>query len=365
MADHPFSNFEKYIGTPFAKYLLPIIPVTATMSSASKISTDQLGKIPGRMNADRTWIGFRDWPNFYWYSKPTFLEHWQQWQTEGGLVIPVGLNTIEYPAIDIDTDDERIANWFRSVTQRVMGVTPVVRRRNGAVRMVLIFKHKDRTASIMKLRYASQDHAGATHLLEVLGRGQQVLIEGPHAKGAMHYWENGGLVEHVGDIPEITTDQTFELIKILREEGDSQGLTMIKAALPSRNLAAAVKIADCDSPHRARDLKLLARAIAAIDINDPRLVDYDTWCSLFRAMWAACGADQTFYAEHILPWLSGNPENLEDDIEAKLASFHDSQLGAEFLYQWASQHDRRQQRRPSPSTLRRTCPDSERSARRR
>jgi hypothetical protein len=32
-----------------------------------------------------------------------------------------------------------------------------------------------------------------------------------------------------------------------------------------------------------------------------------------------------------LPWLEGNPQNLEDDMEAKLASFHDSQVG----YEWA------------------------------
>ena len=32
--------------------------------------------------------------------------------------------------------------------------------------------------------------------IEVLGQGQQVVAEGPHAKGAMHYWQDGiGLIE--------------------------------------------------------------------------------------------------------------------------------------------------------------------------
>jgi hypothetical protein len=38
-------------------------------------------------------------------------------------------------------------------------------------------------------------------------------------------------------------------------------------------------------------------------------------------MWAACGGDQAFYTVHILPGLLTNPENKEEDMEAKLASF--------------------------------------------
>ena len=75
------------------------------------------------------------------------------------------------------------------------------------------------------------------------------------------------------------------------------------------------------SPHLASDKALLARAIEAIDINDPRLADYETWCALFRAMWAACGGDRDFYEEHIWPWLAGYPENIPEEMDLKLATF--------------------------------------------
>src|SRR5262249_32390109 len=124
-----------------------------------------------------------------------------------------------------------------------------------------------------------------------------------------------------------TLDETCGILGLERQS--------MLSVLTSSDRAPAVRIEDPKSPLLAKDLGLLARAIAAIDIDDPKLGDYDTWCTLFRAMWAACGGDRAFYADHILPWLDGNPQNLEDDMEAKLASFRDSQLGAEFVYQWA------------------------------
>jgi hypothetical protein len=38
--------------------------------------------------------------------------------------------------------------------------------------------------------------------------GQQVVIEGPHAKGSMHYWRNEvSLVDHVSELPEVDVKQ--------------------------------------------------------------------------------------------------------------------------------------------------------------
>jgi len=80
------SKFVKYAGTPFQQYILPIIPVGATLSPQSKISPDQLGKIPGRYNCDQgNWVGFKDWSTFSSTHNPRMLQHFQEWQEKCGL----------------------------------------------------------------------------------------------------------------------------------------------------------------------------------------------------------------------------------------------------------------------------------------
>jgi hypothetical protein len=120
------------------------------------------------------------------------------------------------------------------------------------------------------------------------------------------------------------------------------GLEKIKLALPTgSDRAAAVSITNLMSPHRATDLDVLERCVKAIDLNDERLADYDTWCALLRAICAACGGDMPFFAETVLPWLQTNTSNLDNDgasrMEDKWKSFTDSQLGAQYLYQWTAQ----------------------------
>jgi len=154
----------------------------------------------------------------------------------------------------------------------------------------------------------------------------------------MHYWLHGiGLVEGYDQLPEVTLEMVVAAFSALGRWIEEKGFTLDKMCLPTRSdSAAAVSITNLMSPHRARDMDMLAKAISKIDVNDPRLADYDTWCAVFRAMWAACGGDRQFYSDHILPWLEKNPANAKEDMEVKLASFTDSQLGAEYVYRWAA-----------------------------
>jgi hypothetical protein len=80
--------------------------------------------------------------------------------------------------------------------------------------------------------------------------------------------------------------------------------------------------------------------VRAIDLNHESLADYGVWCALLRAICAACGGDMDFYSDVVWPWLQTNPANVvssgEARMEAKWKSFCDSQLGADFAYQWAA-----------------------------
>ena len=342
MADHPIkpTNFLKYAKSPLLRYMLRIIPAGAKLSAASKIKPELLGKIPGTMTAAGEWTGF-DWPS----NATTQLQlmGWQQQQANSGVVVPLAARTGDMiVALDFDVENETYLNAARDVAERHLGVTPVVRRRDGSIRCVLIYRRKAGTQPITKFAGAYIDEQGQKQLIETLGTGQQVVAEGPHAKGAMHYWEGDReLVDHLDEIPEITS----EMVSAFYMELDgiatvAFGYVKHKLSLPSGggNRGPAISITNLMSPHLASDKALLARAIEAIDINDPRLADYETWCALFRAMWAACGGDRDFYEEHIWPWLAGYPENIPEEMDLKLASFKDSQLGAEYVYRIAADH---------------------------
>src|SRR6266446_3411779 len=150
----------------------------------------------------------------------------------------------------------------------------------------------------------------------------------------MYQWRNGGLIEHREALRAnlITADMVDRFFRGLGQWVDvTEGLERIRLSLPGGgNRGVAIKI-ESTSTLVASDREMLANAIKAIDINHRSLDDYDTWCLLFRAMWAACGGDRVFYAERILPWLLENPENQEEEMEAKLASFHGSMHGADYV----------------------------------
>jgi hypothetical protein len=336
----PFSDFLKFIGTDFEGYILPIIPAGAKLKEESRITPGHLGKIPGLWLAEeRVWVGFKDWQTHHAYANASSLKHYERWQSENGVAIAVGMNTNVFNVVDIDSDNPEIADSIERWAVTCLGFTPVVRLRHASVRRVLVYERDQHTAPTLKRRLKFKDAHGAEHAVEFLARGQQVVIEGPHAKGQMHYWREGGLLENrealrAGLITGDMAESFFRALGQWIEETD--GLEMLKSALPSRgSRGVAVKV-DSTGTLAASDKDMLSNAINAIDINDPSLDDYDTWCLLFRAMWAACGGDRAFYAEHILPWLLKNPENKEEEMEAKLASFRDSMHGADFVYEWAA-----------------------------
>jgi hypothetical protein len=73
------------------------------------------------------------------------------------------------------------------------------------------------------------------HLVEILGHGQQAVIEGPHAKGAMHRWRGGkGLTDiKNGEISPnnlITIEKIVRFFQLLTKAIEERGGNVISAA---------------------------------------------------------------------------------------------------------------------------------------
>lgn len=346
---NPPSDFLKYIGTPFEPYILPIIPAGAELIEASKLSPEQLGKIPGKwFPQPRKWAGFYGWQA---HRATRFdIERWHGWQDDDkyGSAIALCLRTNYLPAVDIDVNNAAIAAEVRLLVQLRLGAPGAVRCRHGSPRQLMFYGHKPHTAPITKGRLAwTIVETGEECAIEILGHGQQGVAEGPHAKGAMHYWENGqGLIEGFETMRDnlLTIEDIDQMMVALRDWIDNDPrFERKKLSLPTGGTGEhAVSIEDLMSRNRVKGddgMALLARAIDAIDINAPLLSDYHTWLNLLRAIKAACGGDQAFYADHVLPWLqqnSGNAAKGEEWLEARWESFKDSELGASYVFGVAS-----------------------------
>ena len=199
MADHPLksTDFLKFIDQPVQRYILRIIPANAELSEQSGLKPHTLGKIPGRYNRQTgKWAGWTKWQNHA--TTKTDLEFWETDQNDTG-PYAAGCRTGDIIiVIDLDSDDAAYIAMVRRLAEKHLGDTGVIRCRDGAVRIQLFYNRKVHTPPITKQVCSYLDAQGTKHLTEVLGAGQQTVIEGPHAKGAMHYWESFDLVNGWG-----------------------------------------------------------------------------------------------------------------------------------------------------------------------
>ncbi len=353
------SDFLKFIGTPFEHYILPIIPAGATLAPESSLTADHLGKIPGKFaHGPRYWFGFMGWQS-YWTTKFD-LEKWQGWQDpdKADTAIAVALRLRTVIAIDIDIDDPVLADEAELRVVMVLGKPLAVRLRVGNARRVLIYGHKTKTMPITKSRVVFTIEGGGLNAIEVLGEGQEVVIEGPHAKGAMHYWRDGkGLANLTVEDAEASRAAAPEDILSLHQAlftwikgNEGEGWKHIVSGGGGKARTEPLDTHEISSPASPLWIKneergLLARAMQAINLDDPR-IDYDRFVALNRALCASTGCDIGFLHEVVWPWVCtqtiarGSGPRTEDRgvewLEDKWRTFGRSSFGADYIYRTAA-----------------------------
>jgi hypothetical protein len=318
------TDFLKFIGTPFERYVLPIIPAGAPLSADSSLTSEHLGKIPGSWSTrQRVWYGYAGWQRLK--TTKFHLEKWQAWQEPDkcDTAIALALRLGDLLAIDIDINNPELADEVEAKVRELWRDPLCVRRREGSARRVMLYFLQPRTMPMSKGRFAftcplTGDEVNA---VEILGMGQQVVIEGPHAKGAMHYWLNGiglrDIVEQVDgkwqltvNANPVTTDHSLQLTMSLARWVNGQAEDGWKVHISGKggagNWRESLTAEDIDSPassHRIdkKEFDLLARAMQAINLDDPS-IDYDRFVALNRALCAATGCDMEFFTEKV--WLS-------------------------------------------------------------
>ena len=336
------SDFLKYRGTVFQRFILPIIPAGAALDEDSSVSPENLGKIPGSWSRRRRrWYGFPGWTTHV--TREVDLERWQAWQDpdQAGCDIAIGARLGAVIGGDCDTDSPEVVTLFEICMAIMWGEPVAIREREGSPRVMWFYLAQPKTMPITKMRIAFTlpETGDKVHLFEILGHGQQAVLEGPHAKGAMQRWRDGkGLVEAEKEKRDIqnpvTVETARELIAFMRDQVLRRGGTIVteKAGGKRAGHDEQYEITSPLSPHRAKDLNLLKRAIEAIDINHESLTTYDAWLPLYLAICAACGKNEEFYHDVVLPWLVGLADNTPEKMWDKWQSFKYSTLGARYVY---------------------------------
>ena len=207
-------SFMDYKGTPFARWLLPIIPRGAQLSENSKIAKENVGKIPGVCYPQRgmVWSGYGGWTSHAVSEK--ILTIYDGWYPKDTWTI--GLQSRNFPGLDADVNESWQADVIRDLAFEHFGRT-IVRGRDGSPRQLMMYRIKQEGNFIPKFVRLYGEGGWEPFKLEILGKGQQYLIEGPHPEGGRYFWLNGETPLTVGfeNIPRIGPEDLPAFIKEL------------------------------------------------------------------------------------------------------------------------------------------------------
>lgn len=289
--------------------LVSVIPPGGVLAESSRIKPAMLGKVPGKKTPDG-WVGYK-----FTQEHPD-REQVQRWESWGA---NIGLLGNQFPALDLDVEDETLATVLLKVAREILGPAPV--RRSRGPRRLLVY-HSAAPLGRVAARLA---YRGRGHLVEVLGRGRQYLVEGAHPSGEMYRWEGPSLdLMRPEMLSEVTAEKVrafyariqelltprgvqFEMVGEAKEAGDAppqdelkaptlEELTRVVELLPNGEGAGwdqmiqmgyAIKAAGQDWEDEARDLFLAWCGKWEGGENDPEMDAYN-WESLrgpFRAGW--------------------------------------------------------------------------------
>ena len=194
--------------------IISVAPPGAALSPMSKLSADNLGKIPGRKLPDGTWVGFRNWINH-----ETTRADAEQWDLDGA---NVGLRAERFPAIDIDCENESLSQQIAEIAHRILGDAPS--RTGRAPKRLLLYKTNE---PFRKVRLWIERPGNPTrHLVEILGTGQQFVVGGIHPSTMRPYEWNRDITT-LGPTKLTTIDQQAveRFLNTLQRELEGEGYT--------------------------------------------------------------------------------------------------------------------------------------------
>jgi putative DNA primase/helicase len=252
--------------------LVEVIPPGAQMAPSSTIPQTQVGKAPGRRLPNGMWVGY-DWRKF----KPTVADV-RKWTLEGA---NIGLKADAFPGVDIDITDPALAKIVEDVALAKLGKAYV---RTGKAPKRLLMYRTDEAFGRMRLWFKKD---GETHLIEILGQGQQYLVYGTHP-GTMKPYEWSETLGEASTLTTITRKDAAEFLDYLAEALSVLSVTDIVREGDGKQQASAA--AD-QLGLRAPSLAALREAVALIPNDNDLFPDRTAYLKMAYAIRAAGAED--------------------------------------------------------------------------
>jgi hypothetical protein len=229
----PLGDFTRFIGTSYEPWILPVLPVGATLKlheDGTTIDPANCGKIPGKfIRSAGGWVGFAGWQT-HWTNKFD-LERWQEWQTPE-LPVPVCMRLDEHPVVDLDVNRADDLAELLSMLATEVGPAPA-RTRPNSTRRALIYKWEPGTPPVRKRSFRWLDDKGENLAIDILGLGCHTLIEGRHKSGVEHEWPAGDLLAWEGKLTPASAGTMSRFLSMVRLWVELKpGYRLLKASLP-------------------------------------------------------------------------------------------------------------------------------------
>jgi hypothetical protein len=161
----------------FGEDVLGTIPFGATSRT---VAAHLIGKVPGHKLADGTWVG----DTGPMAERRMTLEQAKKAYRDGAGVGLLGRN---YPALDIDVDDEDLAAEIEKHAFKTLGPAPV-RTRVGSARRLLLYAGTGLRKQRVEFRHPSMPAGAKPWAVELLATGQYFNVAGVHPSGQPYEW---------------------------------------------------------------------------------------------------------------------------------------------------------------------------------
>lgn len=283
------------------KALVSVIPPNARLSSASRIRRNSLGKCPGLRRGDR-------WHGYDFLGTLPSREEIAEWDTwEGNL----GLRTDEFPAIDIDINDEEPASLIEKHFIDLLGPAPC--RLSQFDRRLLPY----RSGEPISRHRLSFSYLGQRCAVEVLGKARQFVVHGTHPSGEQYRWRDKALWDLAPDsLTTLTAADIDAAFTALAEElRVTAGVTDVTLKVDGQRDLTSGGSAPSQEELQAPSLQRLSEVVATIP-NDIRFEDRDDYIKVGYAIKAAGGeAAFPFFLDWCDRWEDGtnDPEVAASD----------------------------------------------------
>lgn len=181
------------------QFLIPVAPPGAKIGHTAVLTENVLGKAPGRYDPHTdTWAGLSGDILTRGVSRAEAAK-FLDWPTGN-----VGILGAAYPAIDSDAQSPEAADAVHAAVQATFaGFRPAVRVRGKNDRLLYAFRARDWKNDPVRTRHISYVIDGVESGLDIIGRGNQYLIDGTHPGGDAYGWQEGDELYNRGVLNEI------------------------------------------------------------------------------------------------------------------------------------------------------------------